>query len=59
MKRNEAKHLLYELINSKILDEGVSESLIELANAVCENTFEMCECDEEECYCEGCPYLAE
>lgn len=56
MTRYEAKHKLYDIINSGIVSEEVEEALDEIADSICRNEFEKC---PQEClrYCklDECP----
>lgn len=53
MSREEAKELIYELINSGILAEDVELQLVELAEHICSNDFEDCIGTD---YCENCSH---
>lgn len=54
MTREEAKHVLYQLINSGILDSELEEKLTEVAEHICANDFEGCTGTE---YCLECQFL--
>ena len=51
MTREEAVNVLYTLINSGVLDEELEESLGEIAENICDNSFEACDGTP---YCEDC-----
>ncbi len=53
MTREEAKMILFKLINSGILDDELEEKLSELADHICADDFKDCVGDE---YCEGCKF---
>lgn len=58
MTREEAKYTIYEIINSGIISDELSDDLIEVCNHICNDDFEMCECPPEgrtNC-CEGCKH---
>ena len=42
MTRYEAVNIIYEVINSGIIDEELEENLTEAASCICENSFEKC-----------------
>jgi hypothetical protein len=56
MTRYDASKILYDIINSGIISEGLEEYLQELSNNICENRFEPC---PKECvhFCDGCVEL--
>lgn len=56
MTREEAKKIIYTVINSGVLDMELEKDLVEVANTICEDSFDKCEGSE---YCEGCPHLDE
>jgi len=56
MTREEAKNIIYTIINSGIIDTELEEALEDVANTICDDSFEKCEGTE---YCEGCPHRAE
>jgi len=56
MTREEAKAIIYTVINSGIIDTELEESLEEVANTICDDSFAKCKGSE---YCEGCPHLDE
>ena len=53
MSREEAKLLVYQLINSGILDSELESKLTELAEHICKNDFDKCTGTE---YCENCQF---
>lgn len=56
MTRREAVCLLYQVINSGILDADIESSLSDVAECICEDGFEECEdCDKSDYY--ECKYL--
>ena len=60
MTRQEAKEVIYKVINSGIIDMELEEELTEVANHICDGNFEKCNGDEfDSCYCEGCKNLNE
>jgi len=58
MIRSDASYTIYEVINSGIISNELEERLQEVADAICENSFEKCssECQR---FCEGCEFLDE
>lgn len=56
MTRIEASHIIYEIINSGIISEELEDNLQDIANTICEDSFEKC---PSECsiYCEGCKFM--
>lgn len=54
MTREEAKLIIYELINSGILAEDIEEKLVDIAQRICADDFEKCVGTE---YCEGCEFM--
>lgn len=56
MTREEAKDILYQLINSGILDEELQANLEELAEHICQNDFEEC-VGNEYCKADECQFL--
>lgn len=64
MTRREAQQVIYEVINSGIIDTELTEALEEVCNHICDDGFEQCKVDER-CksgypnYCEGCKYQDE
>lgn len=59
MTRSEASYVIYEIINSGIISEELEEELKDVANAICEDSFEKCLGQECERYCDGCEFLDE
>ena len=57
MTRAEAIEILYQIINSEIISYDLQESLREIADNICGNTFLKCEIDPRSYECEGCKYL--
>ena len=64
MTRKEAILAIYEVINSGIVSDELSDKLSEVCDCICNNDFINCEVDPR-CesgypnYCEGCGYLNE
>ncbi len=56
MTREEAKNILTILINSGILEMGIEERLIEIADHICKDDWEPC---IGTVYCEGCNHRKE
>jgi hypothetical protein len=63
MTRYEAKNVIYDVINSGIISEDLEENLVEVANCICDNGFEICPeeylryCKRDECdNAEECKY---
>lgn len=56
MTREDANKILYELINSGILDEELEAKLVEITKHICADDFEKCVGTE---YCDGCEFLKE
>lgn len=54
MTREDARKVLYELINSGILDSSIEEKLTDIAECICNDKFEPCIGTE---YCENCENL--
>ena len=60
MTRYEAKETIYKVINSGILSDELEAELTEVANGICNNSFENCNGKDFDChYCEGCEFLIE
>ena len=59
MTRSEASYVIYEIINSGIISEKLEEELEDVANAICEDSFEKCSGQECERYCDGCEFFDE
>ena len=53
MTREDAKQIIYQLINSGILSEELEEKLEEVAKHICANDFEKCNGTP---YCKDCQY---
>lgn len=64
MTRKEAVEAVYKVINSGIVDANLEETLTEVCNNICADSFDKCKIDER-CksgypnYCEGCRYQDE
>lgn len=56
MTREEAKMIIYELINSGILAEDLEDKLVDIAQRICADDFDKCVGTE---YCEGCRFKRE
>lgn len=58
MTRDDAIHIIYEIINSGIITEELSDDLTKVCNHICNDDFEMCEYPPEghTNYCEGCKF---
>lgn len=60
MTRQQAKEIIYKVINSGILSIELEEELTEVANGICDDSFEQCNgADFDCCYCEDCKHLKE
>lgn len=55
MSREEAKQIIYQLINSGILETELENKLTEIAEHICADDFEACKGTE---YCNECRFLA-
>lgn len=53
MTREEAKELIYELINSGILADELEEKLTDLADRICQDNFDLCTGTD---YCGDCKF---
>jgi hypothetical protein len=57
MTRKEATAIIYDIVNSGILDEGLEEGLTEICEHICTDDFELCATsDDYPNYCEGCEF---
>lgn len=60
MTRDEAKNIIYDVINSGIISEELEDDLTEICNTICEDSFEDCKVPEIGInYCEGCKFQIE
>lgn len=57
MTRYEAEHAIYNVISSAILNAELEDTLVEVANCICENDFAPCpvECLKY-CKMDECPH---
>lgn len=56
MTREDAKKIIYTVINSGILDMELEKDLEMVANTICEDSFDKCDGSG---YCDGCPHRKE
>lgn len=64
MTRKEATEAIYTIINSQCIDRDLADTLTEVCNCICDDSWDKCQIDER-CkqgypnYCEGCGYQDE
>lgn len=54
MTREDAKKIIYEVINSGIISEELEQELTDVANFICSDGFEKCKTTSP--YCEDCEH---